>query len=116
MKSEMKSKLLGLGLGLTLCTLGVAGVPAAAAFADSAPQLCYTGCETTITSPPVASATSATTPTPVPLAEPATPVAASGGLPFTGADIEEMAAVGAGALVVGCLMVRRSRRVRRAAA
>jgi hypothetical protein len=59
--SEMKSKLLGLGLGLTMA-------------------------------------------------------AATNALPFTGADIEGMAAIGAGALVAGGLMVRRSRRVRRAAA
>jgi len=39
---------------------------------------------------------------------------AAGGLPFTGADIEEMAAVGAGALILGGFMVLRSRRVRQA--
>lgn len=110
--SEMKSKLLGLGLGLTLSTLGVAAVPATAAFADTT---CYTGCTTAVTSPPQVTPTVVTTP---PAAEPApasTPVS-GGALPFTGADIEEMAAVGAGALLVGGLMVRRSRRVRRAAA
>jgi len=102
----MKSKLLGLGLGLTLSTLGVAAVPATAAFADT----CYTGCTTPLTSPP-----QVTTPAPIPLAEPQ-PVAAGGGLPFTGADIEGMAVAGAGALVVGGLMVRRSRRLRQSAA
>jgi hypothetical protein len=35
---------------------------------------------------------------------------AAGGLAFTGADIEGMAAVGAGALLVGGVLVRRSRR------
>jgi hypothetical protein len=107
----MKSKLLGLGLGLTLSTLGVAAVPAAAAFAD-APTTCYTGCSTAMTSPPP------TVPTPLvttPTVEPKAQSTASS-LPFTGADIEEMAAVGAGALLVGGLMVRRSRRVRQAAA
>jgi len=112
----MKSRLLGLGLGLTMATLGVAAVPAAAAFADTAPSTCYTGCTTAITSPPVTTAT--VTPVTTPVTEPA-PIAqtqAGSTLPFTGADIEEMAAVGAGALMVGGLMVRRSRRVRRVTA
>ncbi|HEY5025308.1 MAG TPA: hypothetical protein VII76_10050 [Acidimicrobiales bacterium] len=103
----MKSKLLGLGLGLTLSALGVAAVPAAAAFADTT---CYTGCTTAISSPPVTQATPVVEPAPI------AKVAAGASLPFTGADIEEMAAVGAGALLVGGLMVRRSRRVRQVAA
>ncbi|MGD0378691.1 MAG: hypothetical protein ABSC30_01775 [Acidimicrobiales bacterium] len=111
----MKSKILGLGLGLTLGAFGVAAVPASAAFADGAtPTTCYTGCTTVITSPPP------TTPTPqvtTPAPEPKLAVSAgSASLPFTGADIEEMAAVGAGALLVGGFMVRRSRKVRRSAA
>jgi hypothetical protein len=36
----------------------------------------------------------------------------SGSLAFTGADIEEMTVFGAGALVVGGVLVRRSRRRR----
>jgi hypothetical protein len=105
--SEMKSKLLGLGLGLTMATLGVAAVPATAAFADTT---CYTGCTTPAASTP---APLVTTPVVVPVEPKA---AATNALPFTGADIEGMAAIGAGALVAGGLMVRRSRRVRRAAA
>jgi hypothetical protein len=120
LKIEMKRKLLGLGLGLTLSTLGVAAaaVPATAAFADTT---CYTGCTTAITSPPTTAPTPqvaptvVTTPAPTPTEPPVVKAAASS-LPFTGADIEEMAAVGAGALLVGGLLVRRSRRVRRAAA
>jgi hypothetical protein len=112
----MKSKILGLGLGLAVSTLGVVAVPAAVAFADTpaataTPNTCYTGCTTPLTSPP-------TTPVPVvsvPIEPKAAPVA-GGGLPFTGADISEMAAVGAGALVAGGLMVRRSRRLRQVAA
>jgi len=109
----MKSKLLGMGLGLTLSALGVVAVPAAVAFADTPaqPATCYTGCTTpaTGTSTPV-------TPAPLPLSTPIAPVQepAAGGLPFTGADIEEMAAVGAGALILGGFMVRRSRRLRQA--
>jgi len=107
----MKSKLLGLGLGLTLCTLGVAAVPATAAFADTT---CYTGCTTATSSPP--QVTPVVTVVTAPPVEPAATSTAGGALPFTGADIGEMAAVGAGALVLGGVMVRRSRRVRRAAA
>jgi hypothetical protein len=112
LKNDMKSKLLGLGMGLTLSALGVAAVPAAAAFADTAPSTCYTGCTTSITSPPTIPITTTVVTEPAPIAK----TAAGASLPFTGADIEEMAAVGAGALMVGGLMVRRSRRVRRAAA
>jgi carbonic anhydrase/acetyltransferase-like protein (isoleucine patch superfamily) len=39
-------------------------------------------------------------------------VVSSGSLAFTGADIEEMTAFGAGALVIGGGLVRRSRRRR----
>jgi hypothetical protein len=106
----MKSKLLGLGLGLTLSTLGVAAVPATAAFADTT---CYTGCTTATSSPTPTTPVVTVVTAPV---EPKTTSTAGGALPFTGADIGEMAAVGAGALVVGGVMVRRSRRVRRAAA
>ncbi len=105
----MKSKLLGLGLGLTLSTLGVVAVPAAVAFADTAPSTCYTGCETAITSPTVPPASTPAVSEPAPIAK----TAAGGALPFTGADIEGMVAAGAGALMVGGLMVRRSRRLRR---
>jgi LPXTG-motif cell wall-anchored protein len=37
----------------------------------------------------------------------------SGSLPFTGADVEELTAIGVGALVVGGVLVRRSRNRRR---
>ena len=107
----MNRKLLGLGLGLALSTLGVMAVPTMA-FADST---CYTGCS--------GPATGASTPPPTqapaePVSAPVEPAQApaSGGLAFTGADIEGMAAVGAGALVAGGLLVRRSRRHSRATA
>ena len=110
LKTKMKSKLLGLGLGLTLTTLGVAAVPATAAFADTT---CYTGCTTATSSPPTTVVTTVVTAPPV---EPKTTATSGGALPFTGADISEMAAVGAGALLVGGVMVRRSRKVRRTTA
>jgi hypothetical protein len=40
--------------------------------------------------------------------------ASGGGLPFTGADVEEMTAIGAGALLIGGILVRRGRSRRRA--
>jgi hypothetical protein len=103
----MKSKLVGLGLGLAaLSTLGVVAVPAVAyADATTGNTTCYTGCSAPTTGV-VTPQTVVTVPT-----EP-TPAAASGGLAFTGADIEGMAAIGAGALVVGGALVRRSRRQR----
>ena|SRR5579862_3251726 len=105
----MKSKLVGLGLGLTaLSTLGVVAVPAVAyADATTGNTTCYPGCSAP-TSSVVPPTTVASTPT-----EPKQQ-AASGGLAFTGADIEGMAAIGAGALVVGGALVRRSRRQRHA--
>jgi hypothetical protein len=105
----MRSRLLGLGLGLTLATLGVVAVPTMA-YADAT---CYTGCTTPMTgvSTPVVTPNVTT-----PAAAPAEPAQAAGGLALTGADIEGMATIGAGALVVGGLMVRRSRRLHRATA
>jgi hypothetical protein len=90
----MKMRLLGLGMGSVLTLAGVM-VPAVAARADST---CYTDC-----------------PAPPPLGDaPVTATKAvsvsSSSLAFTGADIEEMTAFGAGALVVGGVLVRRSRR------
>jgi hypothetical protein len=89
----MRTRLLGLGLGLTLTVAGVM-VPAATASAEST---CYTGC------------------TPVndgghPPAEPVAAKVSSSELAFTGADIEEMTAIGAGALIVGGVLLRRNRR------
>ena len=101
----MKSKLLGLGLGIAaMSTLGVVAAPAVA-YADST---CYTGCAGTTGSTVPPQVVTATT-----VAPPVEPKAASSsGLAFTGADIEGMAAIGAGALVVGGALVRRSRRQR----
>ncbi|HXQ90636.1 MAG TPA: hypothetical protein VN768_03690 [Acidimicrobiales bacterium] len=105
----MKSKILGLGLGLAISALGVVAVPSMA----SADSTCYTGC----TGPVTGVSTPITTPVTTPAAAPIEPKqATTAGLALTGADIEGMATIGAGALVVGGLMVRRSRRLRRVAA
>jgi hypothetical protein len=102
----MNKKLLGLGFGVALSTLGVAAIPAVA----SADATCYTGCSSGGGgNPPPPS-----TPVFVQATPPSNP--ASGGLAFTGADISEMAAAGAGAVLVGGALVRRSRRQRRATA
>jgi len=112
----MKSKILGMGLGLAVATLGVVAVPAGLAFADSTTATttatCYTGCsapQQQVTPPVTEPSVPVVTTPPV-----AAPTQAS--LPFTGADIEGMAAIGAGALVLGGVLVRRSRRHGHAAA
>ncbi|HVC71025.1 MAG TPA: hypothetical protein VNC61_12290 [Acidimicrobiales bacterium] len=92
----MKIRWLGIGLGTVLTFAGVV-VPSVTASADST---CYTGCS----SPPPSSHE------PTPATK--TVSVSSDGLAFTGADIEEMTALGAGALVVGGVLVRRSRRRR----
>jgi hypothetical protein len=97
----MKIRLLGLGLGTVLTLAGVM-VPAVAASADST---CYTGCS----SPPP----SGHSPTPVTKASDDT-VVSDDALAFTGADIGEMTVIGGGALLVGGVLVRRSRRRNRA--
>jgi hypothetical protein len=92
----MKIRLLGLGLGTALTLAGVM-VPAVAASADSG-TTCYVAC-----SPPLPSGDA-----PAPVTK--TDAVSSGALAFTGADIEEMTAFGAGALVIGGVLVRRGRR------
>jgi hypothetical protein len=98
----MKIRWLGLGLGTVLTLAGVM-VPAVTASADTG-STCYTGCS----APPPSRHD------PLPVTK-ATSVS-SADLAFTGADIEEMTALGAGALVVGGVLVRRSRRRNRATA
>jgi hypothetical protein len=98
----MKMRLLGLGLGSVLTLAGVI-VPAVSASADS--STCYTGC----TTPGVP-----TTPDgPAPTTKVDT--VSTGALAFTGADIGEMTAIGAGSLVLGGVLVRRGRRRSRTA-
>lgn len=101
-----------LGAGLAVSALGTAALTVAlsapnAAFADTT---CYPAsslsCTTTTTLPTTAQAqaqTQATDPTP-----PAT--SASAGLPFTGADVEQLAAIGGGAILLGGILLRRGRR------
>jgi hypothetical protein len=97
----MKIRLLGLGLGSILTLAGVI-VPSVTASADSS-STCYMGCAPL---PP----SSHDAPPPVTK----TVAVSSSALAFTGADIEEMTVIGGGALLVGGVLVRRSRRRNRA--
>ncbi len=106
----MRRQFLVLGLLLAVTTLGVITVPVRA-YADST---CYTGCTTSITGNSTTPVTVAATVVTTPPIEPKT-ATSSGGLALTGADIGAMATIGAGALLVGGLMIRRSRRHRAAA-
>jgi hypothetical protein len=100
MKTLKWTQRICIGSGLALASMFA--VPAVAG-ADST---CYTGCV-----PPTVQATSVT-----PSTGPGTSavhtsamVNGSSSLPFTGADIGELAAVGAGAIVIGGILARRRR-------
>ena len=100
-------------IGAGLAVTSMFAVPAVA----GADTTCYTGC-----TPPSVSPTSVPTPTTSPTNDapgtgtngvtPAATTLANGSssLPFTGADIGELAAVGAGAVVIGGVLARRRRR------
>jgi hypothetical protein len=96
----------GPALGVLLA-VPVGGLLAGAAGADT--NGCYTGCNTPTpgitTAPADGPATGAATTSSVT----ATPTT-SGGLAFTGADIEEMAVIGVVAIGVGAVLVRGRRR------
>ena len=90
----------------------VAALLAAPTVAGAADTACYTGCI-----PPSVNPNSVPLPNPVPqpkpvLANPTTTihvVNGSSSLPFTGADVGELAAVGLGAVVIGGVLTRRRR-------
>lgn len=96
-KSALIAFLLATGLA---SAVGVVAVPSIA-LAQSTCTYPFAGC--TPTTP-----TGGTTPS-TPAVAPATK-AASSSLPFTGADIEQLAAIGGVAIVAGGLLIRRSRR------
>ena len=139
----MTTKKLGRGLGLATLVLALVAVPALSAYGDSSDN-CYTLCTPTTTQAtgggggsstsggggnnstgnsggthgPVTkssggsgssgSAGSGATTTAV------STKSAGGSLPFTGADIEQMSIGGLGALLLGGVLLRRSRNRRRA--
>jgi len=88
----MRMRLVGVALGF-LVTLAGVSAPSMPTYADGT---CDTGC------------TTSTIPAPGPVTE-ATDATGGGSLAFTGADIVKMTAIGAGALVVGGVLVRRNR-------
>lgn len=98
----MKTKIraIALGAGLSVAPIAMLAAPMAA----HADTTCYTSCTTTTTTPTGSAAAGAATTTTSPV------TGAAAALPFTGADIGEMAAVGAGAILLGAVMVRRNRR------
>jgi hypothetical protein len=100
---------------LATASLGVAPVVLGATSAGAASTACYPSC-----TPPVVSGNQATT---LPntsgdgaattAANAATPPTggSSSSLPFTGADVAELAVIGAGTVAVGVVLTRRRRRV-----
>jgi hypothetical protein len=107
---RMRGAVLAAGLGIS--ALGVLAVPSAA-LADTTCVYPFTNCTPTngpdngtavvnsgtLTAPPTASTSSI-------------PTASSSSLAFTGADIEELSAIGGAAIIAGGFLVRRSRRRR----
>jgi LPXTG-motif cell wall-anchored protein len=94
------------GTGLAVATIGASAAAAvivpATALADTT-QTCYTGCVTPQDANDGGVVAPATSPS-------------DAGLPFTGADIEQLAAIGGGAILAGALLVRRRRRANGVAA
>jgi hypothetical protein len=89
-------------IGAGLAVTSMFAVPAVA----GADATCYTGC-----TPPSVSPSVVTPPTTPDGVQPASvTVNGSSSLPFTGADIGELAAVGVGAVVIGGVLTRRRRR------
>ncbi len=100
MKTMTWTQRIGIASGLALASMFA--VPAVAGAADST---CYTCVPATVAG---VSVTPTTTPTTDGSRTSAT-VNGSSSLPFTGADIGELAAVGAGAIVIGGILARRRR-------
>jgi hypothetical protein len=135
----MTTKRLGRGLGVVAMTLAFVGISSVTASADST---CYTGCSPTTTigtgtgggHGPGTGGTGGSGGTKSPVTKGAgsgssgsgsgssgtgakttaqSTATSGGGLPFTGADVEELTVGGVGALLVGGILLRRSRNRRR---
>ena len=107
MKTMKWSQRICVGAGLAVTSMFA--VPAVA----GADTTCYTGCTPPAVSP--ATVTPATVTPPAPTGtngvnSTAVTTNGSSSLPFTGADIGELAAVGLGAVVIGGVLTRRRRR------
>ncbi|MGD0882528.1 MAG: LPXTG cell wall anchor domain-containing protein [Acidimicrobiales bacterium] len=100
MKTMTWAQRICIGSGLALAS--VFSVPAVA---SAATANCYTGC-----TPPTVANNSVVPPTTTPgTGTTSQTVSGSSSLPFTGADVSELAAVGIGAIVIGGVLVRRRR-------
>jgi len=105
MKTLTWTKRMGIGTGIALAS--IFAVPTAVGAASTT---CYTAC-----TPPTVSPNSVPPPSPpshdgAQTAASTTIANGSSTLPFTGADIGELAAVGIGAVVIGGVLTRRRRR------
>ena len=105
MKTLTWTKRIGIGTGIALASMFA--VPTVVGAASTT---CYTGC-----TPPTVSPNSVPPPSPPSTDGPQTAASTtiangSSTLPFTGADIGELAAVGVGAVVIGGVLTRRRRR------
>ena len=87
-------------IGSSIAVASLFAVPAAA----GADTTCYTGC-----TPPAVSNSSVVPPSSTDPVRTAASVNGSSSLPFTGADVGELAAVGVGAIVLGGVLARRRR-------
>ncbi len=107
-----RTKVLAFGFCAALCAGGAAVMPATA-WADSGTTACTPSAYPLVTCPPPSYGGSGGSITPTPTTPAPSAIAytsASGDLPFTGADIEQMAAVGGSALLLGSVLVARKRR------
>ena len=105
MKTMTWTKRITLSAGLALTSL--VAVPAVAG--ATTPPTTLPGCYTTCAAPNVNGTAVTPTSTDGVHATTTAQVNGSSSLPFTGADIGELAAVGAGAVVVGVVLTRRRR-------
>lgn len=105
MKTLTWTKRMGIGTGIAL-----ASIFAVPTVGGAASTTCYTAC-----TPPTVSPNTVVPPSPPSTDGPQTAASTtiangSSTLPFTGADIGELAAVGIGAVVIGGVLTRRRRR------
>ena len=105
MKTLTWTRRIGIGTGIALASMFA--VPTVAGAASTT---CYTGC-----TPPTVSPNTVLPPSPpstdgTQTAATTTIANGSSSLPFTGADIGELAVVGVGAVVIGGVLTRRRRR------
>ncbi len=93
--------------------VAAASLMATPAVAGAAQPGCYNNCEPpAIASNSTGVAPSSASSSALPVTEPSSSSSSSGSsssLPFTGADVEELAVIGAGAVIVGGLLNRRRR-------